>query len=94
MSLNRTPYGQAKLLTPPSWPAMHVQNVDPTWVSTLVPHRGSASYYARTRLNAYLSTEPKDHTARSCMPIWCVIGRLCHIVTVCQVARYRSFFTV
>ena len=23
---------RAKLFSPPSWPAMHVQNVDPTWV--------------------------------------------------------------
>lgn len=27
---------RAKLFSPPSWPAMHVQNVDTTWVSTLV----------------------------------------------------------
>jgi len=43
---------------------------------------------------ASLLTEPRDHTAQSYMPIWCVIGRFCHIVTVCQVARYRSFLAV
>jgi len=87
------------LTPPPSWPAMHVQNVDPTWVSPRAnrcPQTDweSASCYARTRLNAYLLTEPKDHSAQRRMPTRCVIGRLCHRVTVCQVARYRSFFTV
>ncbi len=62
--------------------------------SMLTDRLGSASCYARTRLNVYLLKEPKGHTAPSCMPTRCVIGRLCHRVTVCQVARYRSFFTV
>ncbi len=78
---------------------MHVQDVDPTWVLTLVQIDAqtdweSASCYARTRLNAYLLTEPRDQSAQRRMPTRCVIGRLCHRVTVCQVARYRSCFTV
>ncbi len=69
---------------------MHVQNVDPTWVSTLVRIEVPVVMHAL----ASLLTEPRDHTAQSYMPIWCVIGRFCNIVTVCQLARYRSFSAV